>query len=91
MRQTIDGAACVRALLRAGFSIRHYGTGLTLLRRGTRLVLVPDVEIVTPPMFEAIVRSAGLEHAEFVELLHPPRKSRRRAIDDEAPPSSVDR
>jgi hypothetical protein len=95
VRRTIDGEACVTALLRAGFHVHHRAHGLALLKCGSKIVLVPSVDSVTPQMFEAIARSAGLSHEELEEKL--PRSPKhsgtftRPHLDahDIAPPSSA--
>jgi hypothetical protein len=95
VRRTIDGEACVTALLRAGFHVHHRAHGLALLKRGTKIVLVPSVDIVTPQMFEAIARSAGITRDELEENLpRAPKHSgmfTRPQLDsaDIAPPSSA--
>ena len=95
VRRTIDAEACVTALLRAGFHVHHRAHGLALLKRGGRVVLVPAVEIVTPQMFEAIARSAGLSRDELEgHLPRAPRNSgtfTRPQLDssDLSPPSSA--
>ena len=94
VRRTIDGEACVTALLKAGFHVHHRAHGLALLKRAGKIVLVPSVESVTPQMFEAIARSAGLSAEELSN--HLPRAPRnsgtftRPQLDVElAPPSSA--
>jgi hypothetical protein len=69
VRRTVDGEACVLALLDAGFHVHHRGHGIALLRRGAKVVLVPSVDSVTPQMFDAIARSAGLSQDELWEHL----------------------
>lgn len=69
MRTTIDGDACVNALIATGFRVSHRGQGLTLLRRGARVVLVPDVDELAPSMLDAILRSAGLSEEELAAHL----------------------
>jgi hypothetical protein len=95
VRRTIDAEACVTALLRAGFHVHHRANGLALLKRAGKVVLVPNVEIVTPQMFEAIARSAGLSHEELEG--HLPRAPKASGMftrphleaSDIAPPSSA--
>lgn len=95
VRRTIDGEACVAALLKAGFHVHHRAHGLALLKRGVKVVLVPSVEIVTPQMFEAIARSAGLTREELEKNLpRPPRISGTFArpwvdVNEMSPPSSA--
>ena len=95
VHRTIDGEACVTALQRAGFSVHHRGHGLTVLRRGTRIVVVPAVGIFSAPMLDAVLRSAGLTATELDEHLpRPPSRSgiqRRRRNADDGPPSSLGR
>jgi hypothetical protein len=95
VRRTIDAEACVTALLRAGFHVHHRANGLALLKREAKMVLVPAVEVVTPQMFDAIARSAGLSREELEgHLPRAPRTSgmfARPQLDasDIAPPSSA--
>ena len=95
MRRTIDAEACVTALLRAGFHVHHRAHGLALLKRAGKVVLVPNVEIVTSQMFDAIARSAGLSREELeAHLPRAPKASgmfARPQLDanDIAPPSSA--
>lgn len=95
VRGNVDGEACVTALLRAGFHVHHRAHGLALLKRDARIVLVPSVDIVTPQMFEAIARSAGLTRDELEAHLPRARRSSgtfaRAQLDasDIAPPSSA--
>jgi len=89
----IDGEACVAALLRAGFYIKHRGHGLTLLRQGPRVVLVPHVGVIATEMLESIARSAGLTSDELERQLPRPRTksgtfTRAELGLDELPPSS---
>lgn len=47
-----------------GFTVATTGTGMTMLRKNERRVLVPHVAI-EPIMLHAILRSAGVAEAEF--------------------------
>ncbi len=47
-----------------GFTVSTTGTGMTMLRKNERRVLVPHVAI-EPDMLHAILRSAGVTEAEF--------------------------
>lgn len=95
VRRTIDGEACVTALLRAGFQVHHRAHGLALLKRGAKIVLVPAVDFVTSQMFESIARSAGLTRDELeAHLPRAPKSSGtfvRPHLDgaDFSPPSSA--
>jgi hypothetical protein len=99
VQRTIDGEACVSALQRAGFTVQHRGHGLTLLRRGSRLVLVPAVGVFSAPLLDAILRSAGLTATELEEHLPQPKsrsgmlqRGRRDTRDTgDGPPSSMGR
>lgn len=80
--------------MRAGFRVHHRGHGFTLLKRETRLVLVPSVSMLSPDMLDAILRSAGLTSGELETHL-PPTPSRsgmfaKTPVDGvaPAPPSS---
>lgn len=62
----LSGKDCVSALVALGFEIRHAGKGTTMLRRGSRIVMVPHVEALTDDLLEAIARSAGVTKTELV-------------------------
>lgn len=72
----VTGEACVLALLRAGFQLKHRGNGLALLKKDGRIVMVPDVELLEPDMLRAILRSANLDPQELAHhLRHSPTRS----------------
>lgn len=61
----VTGDACVSALIRAGFKVRHRGNGLALLARSGSIVMVPDVGVIEPHMLDAILRSANISRMEL--------------------------
>jgi hypothetical protein len=61
----LSGEACVLRLTELGFRVTNRTLCLTTLKKGERLVIVPDVETVDPDMLEAILRSAGLDGSVF--------------------------
>lgn len=63
--RSVTGDACVSALIRAGFKVRHRGNGLVLLARSGNIVMVPDVGVLEPYMLRAILRSAGVSQTEL--------------------------
>ncbi len=68
----VTGRDILAALLRAGFAESHVrGSHHYLRRPGGRIVVVPvhARETVPPGTLKAILRSAELTVAEFVELL----------------------
>jgi hypothetical protein len=72
----VSGEACVAALLRAGFRLKHRGSGLALLARNGKIVMVPDVEVIDRDMLKAILRSADIDEEELARhLLNAPTKS----------------
>jgi predicted RNA binding protein YcfA (HicA-like mRNA interferase family) len=62
---SLTAAACVTRLIALGFRVGTTGTSMTLLRKAERRVIVPHV-VIEPLMLNAILRSAGISHAEFV-------------------------
>ncbi len=67
----ISGRECVRALLKAGFVLKHqHGSHLILRRQNpfTQLV-VPDHDELDRGTLRAIIRQANLTVEQFVELL----------------------
>jgi hypothetical protein len=72
----VTGDACVSALIRAGFQVRHRGNGLALLARAGSIVMVPDVGVLEPHMLGAILRSANITKTELdVHLANVPSRS----------------
>jgi len=61
---TLSAATCVNRLCELGFTVRRRAPGMSLLRMGDRLVIVPDVTI-EPEMLRAILRSAEVSETEF--------------------------
>lgn len=74
--RSVTGDACVSALIRAGFKVRHRGNGLALLARAGNIVMVPDVGVLEPYMLRAILRSAGVSQTELdLHLANVPSRS----------------
>ncbi len=72
----LTGDACVSALIRMGFRVRHRADGLVLLARSGSIVMVPDVGVIEPFMLKAILRSAGITQTELdAHLAHVPLRS----------------
>lgn len=72
----VTGDACVSALIRAGFHVRHRGSGLALLARAGNIVMVPDVGVLEPHMLHAILRSANISKTELdIHLANVPSRS----------------
>ena len=67
----ISGRECVRALERAGFSIRRQESSHIILRRDSPFaqVVVPDHRELDRGTLRAILRHAGLTVEQFVALL----------------------
>jgi hypothetical protein len=87
-REMPSGAACVRALLAAGFTMRNRGKGVSVLARNGHIVVVPELAVLPPDIYASILRSAGLDQ---LDVRPPPSRSgtyARTRPDD--PPSSRD-
>ena len=65
----VSGADCVEALLQASFVVRSRTDSATILERGHRLVVVPDVPMVAPDDLEAVLRDAGIDYEDFLDLV----------------------
>jgi len=89
----VTGDACVSALIRAGFRVRHRGNGLALLARAGSIVMVPDVGVLEPHMLRAILRSANISKTELdVHLANVPSRSGffMKATTDSTPNIRID-
>jgi predicted RNA binding protein YcfA (HicA-like mRNA interferase family) len=80
----LSGAACVKRLRELGFNVVRESSGVAVLKKGDRRVMIPDIESLEREMLEAILRSAGLSHAEFFRTrsgmyARTPESSRTRA------------
>src|SRR5258708_38693951 len=64
-----SGVECARALLRAGFHLRHQEGPQILLARANRIVRVPLVDRLPPELLVMILRTAGVGVAEFTNCL----------------------
>ena len=65
----VSGADCVEALALDGFTIRSRSDSATVLERGLRVVVVPDVAMLTPDDLQALLHDAGLDYDTFLDLL----------------------
>lgn len=62
----LSGALCVGRLRELGFKVVRRMNGLSVLKRGDRNVIVPEIESLESEMLRAILRSAGVSDAEFL-------------------------
>jgi len=65
----ISANECIDALRMAGFWVAETSKGCTLLKRGTRFVLVPDVLVLSPDVLDGILDAASLSEDGFLALL----------------------
>jgi hypothetical protein len=65
----VSGADCVEALLLGGFSVRSRSDSATILERGLRVVVVPDVAMLAPDDMESLLRDAGIAYDDFLDLI----------------------
>ena len=65
----VSGGACVRALLRAGFTIKLANESGTALSRDGRVVLVPHTEELSEATLRLIVFAAKMTLAELTTLI----------------------
>ena len=65
----VSGFECVDALILAGFAIRSRSDSATTLERDLRVVVVPDVAMLTPEDLAALLRDAGIAYDELLDLL----------------------
>ena len=65
----VSGAECVEALALGGFTVRSRSDSATVLVRGMRVVVVPDVAMLTPEDLQALLRDAGIAYDAFLDLL----------------------
>jgi hypothetical protein len=65
----LTGVECVEALGRAGYLVRYRNNTVTVLERGSRMIVVPDVKELSPSALSALLQAAGLSYAAFLELL----------------------
>lgn len=68
---SVSGRQCVRALNKVGFVLRRQEGSHMILRRGDPFaqVVVPDHREIDRGTLRSILRHAGLDVAEFIELL----------------------
>lgn len=86
VRATPSGQECIRALIALGFRVKSTATGCTYLKRDDKIVIVPQLDELTPGMFFAILRSAGVSVEEIKSFL-PTRSGTysRFTFDDRTP------
>lgn len=65
----VSGAECIEALTGAGFIVVARSSDFATLTKGLRFVVVPEAPILTPDELTAILRSAGIESEDFLDLL----------------------
>jgi hypothetical protein len=73
----LSGNECVQGLLSAGFRPGPRIEGSTVLTRGDRLVVVPDIPLLAPEGLTAILRDAGIDLREFFALVAEAPTTRR--------------
>lgn len=52
-----------------GFSVRSRSDSATILERGLRVVVVPDVAMLAPEEMEVLLRDAGLAYDDLLDLV----------------------
>jgi hypothetical protein len=65
----VSGAECVEALVLDGFTVRTRSDAATVLERGGRVVVIPDVAMLAPEDIEALLNDAGIPYDSFLDLL----------------------
>lgn len=68
----VSGADCVEALILGGFTVRSRTDSATVLAsdpRELRVVVVPDVAMLTPDDLQLLLRDAGIAYDTFLDLL----------------------
>jgi hypothetical protein len=65
----VSGADCVEALTLGGFTVRSRSDSATVLERGLRVVVVPDVAMLTPDDLHALLGDAGITYDAFLDLI----------------------
>lgn len=65
----VSGRTLLEALLRAGFEVRHRTSGLAIVERGYRVLVVPDVPRLAPDQLTALLSAAGVTYAALEGLL----------------------
>lgn len=85
----LSGADVVVRLRHLGFAVVRAAFGMTLLKRGEKRVMVPDVETIEPGMMEAVLRSAAVTPGEFFGRNRSGIYTRQAAADAAPPVDSV--
>jgi hypothetical protein len=65
----VSGAECVDALAMAGFASHGHTEAETTMSKGLRVVVVPAAALLAPEELLAVLKSAGLAYAQFLDLL----------------------
>jgi hypothetical protein len=65
----VSGAECIDALLLRGFRVTQTWDGSVRLERNGRVVLVRDVPLLPSEELEALLRNAGVDYVDFLDLL----------------------
>lgn len=65
----VSGAECIDALSLAGFSLTARTGSEVTLSKGLRVVVVPDVAMLSPDELLSVLRTAGLPYSDFLDLL----------------------
>jgi hypothetical protein len=65
----ISGFECVEALRLAGFRVVERAAGSTVLRRASRVVIVPDALVLAPDVLASVLGAAGMSESGFRTLV----------------------
>lgn len=82
----VSGSECIAALVAAGFAVRSRSEDAFLLVKGGRSVVVRAVELLGPDELRGVLREAGVDYSDFLDLLSETptdpdiRSSTRRAM-----------
>lgn len=68
----VSGLQCVKALTKAGFSVRRQKGSHIVMQRADpyAMVVVPDHKELRPGTLKGIIRDAGLTVEQFITLLN---------------------
>jgi hypothetical protein len=65
----LSGAECAEALQHLGLDVVQAHDGATVLRRGTRLVVVPDACVLPAPLLHEILACANVSLDDVLRVL----------------------
>lgn len=65
----VSGAECRDALSIAGFTLTSRSLGSVTMRKGDRVVVIPEVAMLCPEELTAMLRDAGVRYSDFLDLL----------------------